>query len=47
VRHFFAEYDGEPLGLLSAVDADDGNAGETFVERAIRTRGAFFPGDYR
>lgn len=44
VRHFSAEYDGDPLGVLSAADSDDG---EAFVARAIRTRGAFFPGDYR
>jgi hypothetical protein len=47
VRQYATEFDTEPLRLVSGSDPDGGDGGATFVERVIRQRGAFFPGDWR
>jgi hypothetical protein len=46
VQHYANEIDLPPLRLLNG-GGSGGSAGESFVERAIRRNGAFFPSDWR
>ena len=46
VQLYRTEFDATPLRLINTDDADGDDGGESFIERAIRRNGAYFPSDW-